>query len=264
MKMKKIIFLIMILSAAASLSFAQWDGTGISVSGQDNDIVLLKDSEGHSFELVSKGTVSNEAAGKIKKMKNIFYQFEKISFSSLRFMVRDDGVVEAYLILSKLTADNTDIHSFVPSGMVFYFNSSLSYDFRMVKNNVFFKIKGQFIGEKELLKKILNALENPVAYLEQNSLESLKAKIELQQMEFEKMKQEFIFLRNSVLMLHNTGFLSGPKQIQTKKIERAIELKKQNPGWKKEDIAKKMDSEKIDVSEDEIGLILAIFFNEFE
>lgn len=254
----------MIVSAIASLSFAQWEGTGISVSGQDKDIVLLKDNEGHNFELVSKGTVSNEAAGKIKKMKDIFYKFEKISFTSLRFLVRDNGIVEAYLILSKLVADNADIHSFVPSGMVFYLNSSLSYDFRMVRNNVFFKIKGQFIGEKELLKKMSNAIENPVAYLEENSLESLKAKIELQQMEFEKMKQEFIFLRNGVLMLHNTGFLSGPKQIQTKKIERVIQLKNQNPGWKKEAISNKMESEKIDISEDEIGLILAIFFNEFE
>jgi hypothetical protein len=261
--MKQKYFFIFLILLFSNSGFASWEGTGIAVESQEKEVIQLKTSQGNKFEMIAQEPLTSDTVAKIKKMTELFFQFEKISISRLRFIVKKNALVEAYLPITKLIQDSVNLQSFFPAGLVFFYNESLNYDFRMHKNNIFLRLKGQFISEKELLSKVSQALDNPLAFLEKNSLESLKAKIEHQQNEFDILKKEFDYLRNSVLMLHNKGFLSGPKKIQSHKISRAILLKKQNPGWNTETIQEKMEAEKIDISEDEVALILAIYFNEF-
>ena len=64
--------------------------------------------------------------------------------------------------------------------------------------------------------------------------------------------------------MHNTGVFSGPEAIPEKLLMRIVELKKQNPAWKREQVQNQLEQEKVEWSKKQVRLVLAVYFSEFD
>ena len=58
--------------------------------------------------------------------------------------------------------------------------------------------------------------------------------------------------------------MSPAKPIDRSVVQRIVAIKRQNPVFKRKDIVKALEKEKISVSDKEVGVVLGIYYNEFE
>ena len=108
------------------------------------------------------------------------------------------------------------------------------------------------------------AVDDPVSYLKKREPEYFLQKLN----ELEESQRNIIDsqekLTRALLYFQNSGFLGiGNTPVKPAVIKRVIELKTNDPTLDKTKIKTQLDKEKLESSEKEIGLILNVFYNEF-
>jgi chromosome segregation ATPase len=71
--------------------------------------------------------------------------------------------------------------------MQFVFEDAVSYDFRMLVENLAVRINGQFISQEQFLDRIQRAVENPAAYIQSQDPLFLARRLEDQQSQIEEL-----------------------------------------------------------------------------
>lgn len=259
--MKKYPALIAFLVAFTVNIYAyDWTNDNVSIVNQakdeDKTELKLKDETGNEFSVTYYEEIQAETAKNILKLKKNFYEWENMKVDSINF-VASEGGLQISVIPKKYEYQGVDYNRYMPSGMLFTYTYALQYNFRITIESLFIRIKGDFSTETDLSKKLADAVKNPQEFVKKRDPEYLLQRIETLDDTVNKM-------RTALLTLHNSGFFSGPKQIEPGTINRVVDIKKQNPAITVEKILETLEKEKVKTNNQEVKLILNVYFNIFE
>jgi hypothetical protein len=253
-----------ILSVAitASSAFgADWAKLGLTViekkEGDGAYEYRLKDAGGQEFDIQGEKEPGDDSVQKIIDLKATLSARELFKIKEIRFIILPNSI-DAVIVPSFFTYKDTDILPSLPSTILFSLSDRLEYNFRIVKDNIFMRIKGDFSTDAELGEKVVGGIKNPLSFVRMRDPEVFLTRIN----EIEEMNKK---LRNAVMTWHNTGFLGiGSSPIEQKKIDRVTELKRQKPDIKKDEVKAILEKEGISVSGKELSIIFSAYFNDFE
>lgn len=115
------------------------------------------------------GRVLERVDSTLSGWKNLKISEEKVVFH--------DGRADILVIPSSFVYKNIDLSKYMPSGIQFYYDKYLQYDFRMFKDNLFLRLKGEIFDESQFADRLYGAVQNPVLYLQTNNPEYLLQQI---------------------------------------------------------------------------------------
>ncbi len=191
--MKKVILLgtivlILTIQPAFSVDLADY---GITVQSKrtEDGATLFKaaDALGQSFEILSLKEISSGQARSIVRIKDTLYSWRNMGIAQLRISLVEDRI-EANVVPSSLSFGGTNFKPYLPSGMQFYIEEYIEYDFRMLVGNYVVKMRGQYFNEEQLLDKMQRAVENPIAYIQTTDPEYLFEQITALSEEMEQIR----------------------------------------------------------------------------
>lgn len=264
------------LLAAFSLHAAKWEEYGFKVinQSQEDDKVTLEmtDAQGRALTvLYNVATASEKAIPIVAQLQKTFYGWKSMQVKTIRYTLLENTIVEVQVFPSSFSEDNVDFMKNIPGHLFFIYKDQLQYSFRLEVNKLFVKIKGYYTDEPDLMKKVKQAVKDPQGFIIKRDpeyfigkLEKLEEELEAQKGMNHRQEKELERLRATTAALHNTGVFSGPEAIPEKLVLRIVEIKKQNPAWKREQIQTQLDQEKIEWSKKQVKLILAVYFSEFD
>jgi hypothetical protein len=102
---------------------------------------------------------------RIQALVSIYRSFRFLVPSSIRILLGEQRT-EILLVPRSFIYKGQDLSRYMPSGIQFFYSDYLEFDFRIVVDNLFLRIKGQFFSEEEFAEKVTAAVSNPYAYLE--------------------------------------------------------------------------------------------------
>ncbi|MFP4483270.1 MAG: hypothetical protein ACOCYG_00310 [Spirochaetota bacterium] len=158
------------------LSVAFWTH-GVELGDREYEVLSEREEEGFTlFEVRSPqgnrltvgragDTFSDEELNNLDTVRQTFFEFETIRFEELKVLFYEDQA-EILLVPSRISYDDRDLLQYVPSGMQFYLRESLQYDFRMVVEEFFVRVRGEFLSEEQLLNRMSEAAANPVSFVQ--------------------------------------------------------------------------------------------------
>ncbi len=265
--MKKILItalaLLYILPAAARAY--DWTTLGLSVveTGQVDGKVstTLKDASGHTFVVVEAAPVTDSFAKKIIRYKDEFYGMTSITIDTLTFQVNEDSF-DVILLPKTFVVDGKNLLEYLPSGMLFYYQNDMIYDFRMMIGSVFMKINGLWINEDALLRKIRQAASDPEAYIRRADPDYFLSKLDEFEGEMEVLKTEVFEAKYALVCLMNRN-LFGFRPVSREFVNAVLQYKTENPSAGLEEISKAFTEQGMRFSQKELKLVLNVFFNEF-
>jgi len=254
-----------VLPLAAWADSLQDKGFSLAISTNEGTNLLLTytNASGKGFSLLSAALPDAAVQDKIINIFNELSRWKELSILDLRFSASGNSV-EAAVQPQELDIDGTNVTSYIPSGLYFVIDTSFRYDFRMVKDRVFMKIKGLFIDKDELLLKMKRALENPANYVQLTDPEYIFNKMNELEDDVSLLRRENDKLRLSLVSLQNRGFFGNVMPVSEEKVQKVIALRKANDKLTRKDIMLKLKDEKPAYSEWEVALILGLYFNQIE
>lgn len=264
--MKKIIlsviaFLLLASVHTYALNGRKFDAEVINTT-QDGQktIVTLKDRGNNVFKVIYQDeAMLAKVVSKINKYKKDFFEWRKIVFTDISFMVFDN-YLEVIIIPQEITHTQTNLAKAVPAGITMMSPPGLDkmhYDFRIIKDDLFLRIEGDYLNETELINKLCYAYDYPLVYQKQSESGIANIGVVSDAGTDEKTRQALIYL-------FNEDWNGRPKSVPLEIINRVIEVKVKNPLLNKTELWKVLKKEKVKLTKRELELILIIYFNEFE
>jgi hypothetical protein len=279
---------------------------GFQVRNQrtDDGIALYDVVSPNGIELTLGGAeeFTNEQINIVNIVLDTVGGLDRVEIEDLTIVFRG-GVAEIVLVPSSFVYDGIELADYMPSGMQFFYTSFLEYDFRMLVDELFVRVSGQYFSEQQFAERLVRVVRNPEAFIRSQDPEFLRQRIDelenrLGQLEnnlrraleeaqgriseletaSETLEDEqgslsanlvdvaenFALLRYAVLILNNRGLFGGIRMPPDEAIERAVALKRSNPELTADEAQAALAEEGVDVSNNEIFLIFAIYFNDFE
>jgi hypothetical protein len=224
---------------------------------KEDKVAAFKDASGKLFYIENGDDINDEEAATILKLNEIFSSWQSIKIKDIRF-VSENGVVNILIAAESVQWNSTDIAPFLTAGMSFVFeNQSLSYNFRIKKENYFLRINGAYISEKVLCDKMLEAIQTPQTFVQRRDPDYLLSHID-------RIDAEIDLLRKTTIALSNHGLFSNDGPVDSKTIDRVVGIKRGNVKITKKEISDTLLKENIKISDKALELILNVYFYEFE
>lgn len=272
MKVKTLLISIfMLLSVSGAMAY-DWSSAGMTLkeSGttEDENFIILTDRNSNEIKVRFQGELSDTWAETVVTLNQKFRTWTYMKVGKLEFYV-NGNTLEILIVPSSFNYKGMDFLPHIPAGMTFLSDYDLRYNFRVTNNDFFMRINDRFIDESFLCQRMKEAIDDPVGYMKKREPEYFLRKLnELEEAQAKTQKESsenFNKLVNAVMYFQNSGFLGfGNTPIKSQVIKRVIELKTADPKITKEIIKTQLEAEKIEVKEQEITLILNVFYNEFE
>jgi hypothetical protein len=258
--------LLILLSSTLALHAADFQSEGLNeisrkTAGSET-ILELADGDGRKISVQYYGELADDTAARIVELRKIFAGWKQIRTEGIKFLV-SSGRIDIVIFPGSLAINGKDMLPYIPAGINLSYTDELEYNFRITTQNLFIKIQGTYMKEDDICLKIQEAVDNPHDYIRKRDPEFILAKLTKLEERCGKLEDENRLLKNAILALHNTGFFRGPTVVSADVVKRVIELKKSDPALKAAQIREKLTGEKIEASDKEISLILALYFNEF-
>ncbi|MCX7632069.1 MAG: hypothetical protein N2Z22_01910 [Turneriella sp.] len=243
-------------------------------SSQEDDRTTLEltDSAGRSLTIFFTGKEpENRQLAVLAELHKQFHGWKSMQVRSIRYTFTDKDSIEIQIFPQSFADEKNDYMKYLPGHLFFIYKDQLQYSFRLEVNKLFVKIRGYFTEEAELLKKLAAAVKDPQGFIVKRDpeyfvakFEKLEEELETQKGELFRQKKENERLKAAIAALHNTGWFSGPEAIPEALLARIVELKIQNPQWKRKEIEEQLERDKIDYRSKQVRLVLAVYFSEFE
>ncbi len=256
--MKKILLfsaIYIIFSTTGGFAF-DWTSKQYTVEKTDKSdietILSMKDASGNPFTITSQKDISNDKAEIIIKLNQQLRNWKDMQIERLSFTV-DNNEIQAFVLPSKYEYKGVNIVPHIPAGMFFMYGDLYKFNFRLVKDKYFIKIEGVFINEDNFSDSLVDAIKDPVKYLEKTNPLYIITKVS-------QLEESLQNLRYYLLIANTTG--SDP--IDQKIINRTIEIKKANPKFEVRDIVNQLEKENYKTSRKIVTSILQIYLNEFK
>ena len=269
--------LIIILTLIISVDAFSYDWSSISMTPTDKpedleeDSVYLTDSDSKLYIIENEKKADAQIASEIAQFVRTAKSWKYIQWNEMKFYITSDGIQFA-VYPSKIYYKNEDLLPFIPGGMVFsYEEGAQRYDFRLIKKNTIIKMRGAYIEEEPLLAKISEALNDPKSFMKKRDPDFLLAKIEELENKLDKAETAALSakIQNEKVALdliafQNARMFNSKKTVNEDIISRVVDLKRADPRITAEEMKRKMDEEKKNVTLEEINLIYGVYFNEYK
>lgn len=92
---------------------------------------------------------------------------------------RDRGTL--ILIPARFVIAGRDVARYMPSGMQFAWDDALTFDFRLVVDNLAVRINGSFLSEDQFRSRIIQAVEDPVTFIEAGDPQIISRRVDVLQ-----------------------------------------------------------------------------------
>ena len=258
--MKHIAICCLVLLGSAPVFAYDWQTKQISRETSldtEDKTIALKDAAGNIFYVENGEDVSEEEAASIITMKDAFFGWQSIKIKEIRF-VSESGSINALITADSVQWNSVDITPNLTAGMFFTFeNQTLSYNFRIKKDNYFLRINGAYISEKVFCDKMLEAVQTPQTFVQRRDPDYLLSHIE-------KMDIEMELLRKLAVALNNKGIFSNDGPVDDAIIKRVVQLKSANMKMTKKEVLNTLTKENIKITDRALELIFNVYFYEFE
>lgn len=292
-------------------------GTGFLFAGAFEDIGLtvlsrqvkqgqisweVRDRDGDTAEVVTTGEPGRSDAEVVSFVLDLFPRWNYLTVKSIRVDFTEE-VAQILVVPESFVYQGTDLASYMPSGMQFYYEKFAEYDFRIFVDDLFLRIQGQFYTEDQFCEKLKTAIDNPAAYVQThdpeylieqlkqihkqiNSLEQADSatdteiselnsqlKEEISDLEeklasitkaYNELKEAFDKTRTAMMYFHNSGFLWGPEVVPQEDIDSVVALKKEQPELTREEVSEILKSQGVEVTGRALELVFRVYFNDFD
>jgi len=251
-----------ILMSAITYAY-DWQSQNATVIDQKEEglktILTLKDNQDRLFTVTfQEESAMASLADKIIKYKNEFTSWQQIHFKEVSFVV-SPGLLEVIIVPQELNHNHVNVVSAIPAGITMTYNTDkevLRYDFRIMKDNLFIRIAGDYIQEDEMVAKLFFAYDNPLAYMRRTDPEYLSKQID-------DLREETERLRQALIYLHNEDWLNHFRTIPPETIQSVVAIKQAHPGTTKAELWKEIKKQKIKITKQEFDLLMIVYYNEF-
>ncbi len=171
-----LVLLTLLITNAFGIDITQYGYKVIdSFEEQDTTVYVVEDQAGNRFEFIGSDITARQA-GLLMNLRKEFEGLEFIKIKSLRIGLADSRI-ESIIIPESFTYMGTDLTQYLPSGMQFYYENYLEYDFRMLIGKLFVRLKGQFFSEVALAERMVEAVADPVRFIQTHDPEYIIKKL---------------------------------------------------------------------------------------
>jgi len=169
--MKKIVWsMILSLGMGAFLCAQDYATLGLELKSQSKEgpytVYQFRAPGNMDLSISFKGAELGEADRERLQGILAIYQNLRILFPSSVRVIFTDERAEILVIPRSFRYKDRELSTYMPSGIQFFYTDFLEFDFRIVVENLFLRIKGQYFKEEEFAEKILAAVLNPYAYIQ--------------------------------------------------------------------------------------------------
>ena len=251
-----------------ALDWASWDLklVGQETAATGSTIYSLTDSRGTAISLEADRELNEGVLKMAGETVRALSGWDALSLRALRLYYQN-GKFRAMALPDKFVCGGVDVAPYLPAGLTFFYENGLLYDFRMVKDTVSMKVSGVFVTRAEFSLTVDNAVKNPLAFASKSNymarIDELERRLNRLIYQHHTLQQGHEKALRALLYFRNTGFLRGPRDINPAVVKRVIQLKSNNPALTVDQVAERLEKEKIKASSKEIHLVFAVFFNDF-
>jgi hypothetical protein len=297
MKMARLVlpvFLVLTTAAAFGINFQDY-GSTVNGSRQENNqtVYELTDRSGLSFTVASAGELSDTSMKILGSILGTLQGWNDLKIQQLKVVFNGDRA-DVLVMPSSFEYKGIDLAKYMPSGIQFYYDTYLQYDFRMLKDSLFLRLKGDVYGESQFADRAYNAIQDPVLYLQTNNPEyllqrlndiaaavdkiantlaeqektnqSISQNMSALQEQSAALQKSVDSMRYAMVALNNKGFLGlgKPKPLSLDAIDRVITLKQTDPSMTKAQVSAKLKDAGVNLSDKELSLVFNIYFDDFK
>lgn len=179
--MAAVVFLLLALGAASAVDVADYGYSVLrryeerGISYQD-----LQDAERRVVTVGIEGELTSQQASALPGLVDFFYTLRLIGVADLRVIFGADRT-RVVLIPSRFSHDGIDLLPYLPSGMEFFPADQMEYEFRLRVENLFLRVAGRLINEREFASRLVQIVRQPGEYLRSQNPEYLLNQISLVQ-----------------------------------------------------------------------------------
>jgi hypothetical protein len=208
--MKKALIFVpfLFLSLTISLAAQRFEDRGFRVEGRtmegQNTVYRLQDSSGAPLTVVMQGEPDAVKIRIVDTVAAMFRAMKYMSLSSLRIIFFSDRT-EIIALPRSFSYQGKDLNRYLPSGLQFYYIDYFEYDFRMVVENLFLRLKGQYFTEEQFAEKLANAAANPFLYIQSQDPEYIIRRFQEIDRVLEKIGVEGTELSKGIAALKKEG-----------------------------------------------------------
>ncbi len=151
----------------------------------------VTDAQGNTFTIQTPKKLTQPQIDLLSRLQKSLYTWENMKIDTLRMIIADMEV-EINVVPELYEYEGMDLTYYLPSGMQFYYDKFLEYDFRTKINTLFLRVRGRYVGEKELSEKLASAIRDPSAYIQAYDQEFMVRKfleIDVEAESFQKILQ---------------------------------------------------------------------------
>ncbi len=195
-----------------------------------------------------------------------------------------DSAFEAAIIPESFVYKGKDFNKYLPAGLTFIYKNYTQYDFRMLKDTYFMRIRGEYFSPEELFSRMEKALEDPVNYIvshnpeyvvnqlgnlglensQQNSaIDKLKNELTALLDEHNKLKEEYDRLRYSFIAATKKGIYGSKTPVPQEQIDMVLDIKKANPRMSTEEVYNEMKVKGIKITKGKVALIINTYLGDY-
>ncbi|MGL1893984.1 MAG: hypothetical protein OCD02_20260 [Spirochaetaceae bacterium] len=239
------------------------------------------------IDVTSKEVLSSQQEELVTRTYETFHNWPEMLVKKSNLIFEDDKL-SIIIELDELNYKNIEISQYMPSGIQLYYNTFYEYDFRMFKDGLFMRLRGQYFSKEEFLEELYKAVQDPILYIkvhdpsyfikqidlirEENKdrnkellelIENLTEQHNKLQVDYTELLDKHQKLTTGVISLNNTGFLGSLAEYDTTYVELVITHKTENSNLTVKELAKLLKDSGTPVPEKVIESIFIIYFEEF-
>ncbi len=177
--MKAPLRLAALIPAALALAplAAQTGGFVFEAQGREGgyDVYLARDDAGRQITLLVEGDLGDAQKQALLDLRNQALGLRALRLRSARALVTA-AAIDVLAVPEEYVVEGQDLTRFLPAGLRFHAEKTLTYDFRVLVGHYFLRIAGPFEGDEALGRRLLEAVRTPAAFLRADTMEYVSDK----------------------------------------------------------------------------------------
>ena len=287
-----VLFLIIIISVSAQTAKPDFRDITFSRTGKEGLLNIYKvvyqgDSD---ISIMLEGVPGDAEKETIRVFADELLNWKGLTVRNVKFIFRKD-TVEININPAALIFNDIDYASYLPAGITFIHTHYTMYDFRVVKDNYFIRIRGQYYGPDLLLGKVEEAVADPVKYIAVHDPEFMVKQIsdinlkdtkqdgEIAQIKKElkelfdahkklsddhlALQKDFEALRYAFVSITKKGIYGSKLPIPQKDIDAVLEIKSRKPAATVDEIYAETGAKGIKITKGKIAVIVNTYFSAY-
>lgn len=211
------------------------------------------------------------------------FSWNTLTVKSVKVIFKKGGI-EINVIPDSLTYNNTELTPYLPAGITFLHTASTFYDFRVVKDNYFIRIRGQYYGPDLLLKTVEEAVADPVRYIaahdpeyiikqiseinikdagQDGEIDSLKRELKSLSEAHKKLLADFDALRYAYIATTRKGIYGRKTPLAQADIDAVLEIKNRRPSSGVDEVYDEAREKGIKITKGKVALILNTYLSSY-